>query len=486
MSRFIALILLGLSCSTIAGCYVMRPSAGGGQTSFSQPRQVDPSDVAVPEGYAVEVVATGLTFPTGVAFDEAGTPFVTESGYSYGEVWSQARLLELKPGEAPREVASGGKSGPWTGVTYRDGHFYIAEGDTLEGGRIIRVSPGGKIEKVVEGLPSLGDHHTNGPAFGPDGKLYFGQGTATNAGIVGGDNFEFGWLKRRPEFHDIPCRDIVLTGENVRTSNPLKPGEDATTGAFLPFGTASTPGQVVKGSIPCSGAVFRVDPKGGSPELVAWGFRNPFGLSFSPDGTLFVTDNMYDERGSRPIFGTGDLLWRVTEGGWHGWPDFHGDHRLDDGDRYGAPGKAAPKLLLAKHPGEPSRPAAQMGVHASADGFDFSRNPRFGHVGEAFIAEFGDQAPATGKTLAPVGFRVVRVDPRTGIINDFMTNIGKKDGPATHIGGNGLERPLAARFDPKGESLYVVDFGVMTMSGKQPRPQEKTGVLWRVYRKEGK
>ncbi|HET8646373.1 MAG TPA: hypothetical protein VFO85_12845, partial [Vicinamibacteria bacterium] len=31
-------------------------------------------------------------------------------------------------------------------------------------------------------------------------------------------------------------------------------------------------------------------------------------------------------------------------------------------------------------------------------------------------------------------------------------------------------------------SLYVVDFGVLTVGERGPQPREKTGVLWRVTR----
>src|SRR3546814_15500209 len=68
---------------------------------------------------------------------------------------------------------------------------------------------------------------------------------------------------------------------------------------------------VVGGQVPCTGAIMRVRPSGGPPELVAWGFRNPFGLAFSSDGRLYVTDNGFDERGSRPVFGTGDLMYVI-------------------------------------------------------------------------------------------------------------------------------------------------------------------------------
>ena len=58
-------------------------------------------------------------------------------------------------------------------------------------------------------------------------------------------------------------------------------------------GTSTEPNQVIVGRIPCSGAVLCVGPKGGRPELVAWGFRNPFGLAFAPDEQLYVADNRY-------------------------------------------------------------------------------------------------------------------------------------------------------------------------------------------------
>jgi hypothetical protein len=138
--------------------------------------------------------------------------------------------------------------------------------------------------------------------------------------------------------------------------------------------------------------------------------------------------------------------------------------------------------VLLKHPGAPPRPAAILGVHASADGFDFSRSPLFGHVGQAFIAEFGDQAPATGKVLSPVGAKIVRVDVASGVVEDFTVNRGSTDAPASWLGTGGLERPIAARFDRAGAALYVVDFGVFTVDGDRFEPRPNTGVLWRITR----
>lgn len=495
-SRLFHLSLLVLAASNVLACWSVRSSDGGGELDKRPPRVVNPEDVALLDGYSIEVVATGLKFPTGVAFDGDGTPHVTEAGYSYGEIFTTPRLVRVGPDGELTEVARGESegvdparapvaaktNGPWTGVVFHEGAFYVAEGGQTLGGRILRVSPDGKIQVLLSGLPSLGDHHTNGPAIGPDGKLYFGQGTATNSAVAGKDNHDFGWLKRAPEFHDRVCRDVKLTDQSFESENILTPeeGDRVRTSAFAPFGTVHPPGFVATGTVPCSGAVMRIGLDGGPPELVAWGFRNPFGLAFSPDGQLYVTDNGYDNRGSRPLFGSADVLWRVEEGGWHGWPDFAESRPV--GEFYRAPGADAPKPLFAEAPGTPPKPVAYFGVHSSSNGLDFSRSEAFGFAGHAFVAQFGDQAPVTSKVFGPVGYKIVRVDVKTGDLNDFAVNLGEDNGPASKLGTGGLERPVAVRFDPSGESLYVVDFGVLAMSEKGAAPREGTGVLWRIRR----
>jgi len=482
----VAALVVGLVFS--AGCYAIHPSKGAGQTTFKGPRKMNAADVALPNGYVIEVVASGLTFPTGITFDAAGTPVVVEAGYSYGEVFTEPRLLSIGPNGTTRLIARGNNDGPWTGVTFYNGSYYVAAGDVRGSGKILRIGENGQKSTVVDDLPSRGDHHTNGPVIGPDGWLYFAQGTATNSGVVGLDNAEFGWLSRTryPEFHDIPGRDIVLAGVNFKTLNPLTDDSEDTvvTGAYLPFGTPSRPGQVIKGRVKSGGSVLRVRPEGGEPELVAWGFRNPFGLAFSNNGKLFVTENGFDDRGSRPVWGAPDSLWEVERGAWYGWPDFVGGEPITK-DPFRPPGKPALEFLLAEHPGKPPKPKAIFAVHSSANGFDFSRSEAFGRVGDGFVALFGDQAPTVGKVMAAVGCRVVRVDRDTGAIEDFAVNRGPVAGPASRIGGGGLERPVAARFSLDGSALYIVDFGVLLQSKEGSKPQAGTGAIWRVTRKEG-
>ena len=484
MKRIFAIILSLLILFLLQACFRILPSQGGGQLSYvPEGRLVDPSDVLLPKGYQLEVVSTGLTFPTAVAFDEAGTPYVIEAGYSYGEVFLEPKLFRIEADGQRALLYSGGENGPWNGLTYHNGYFYIAEGGELKGGKILKVSREGEVQTLVEGLPSLGDHHTNGPLV-KEGYVYFGQGTATNSGVVGKDNAEFGWLYRYEDFHDIPCEDIKVNGRNYETENVLTedPKDVAVTGPYSPYNNKVAPNQLIKGAIPCNGAVMRVPIEGGELEVLAWGFRNPYGMAVAPDGNIYITQNAYDVRGSRPVWGTGDLLWKLEEGAWYGWPDFNGQLPVTALE---VPGEDDPEPVLAQYPSDPPKPVANFAVHSSSSGIDFSFNRAFGFQGQAFVAQFGDMAPTVGKVLSPVGFKVVRVDVETGIVEDFAMNKAKENGPATWLKSGGLERPVSVQFNPSGDALYIVDFGILGMEKEVgATPYIDTGVIWKVTKKK--
>ncbi len=106
--------LLAIALLFASGCYAIIPSNGGGKTSFQPPRRINAADIALPPNYRIEPVAVGLTFPSGITFDENGRPYVVETGYSYGEVWSVPRLLRIESDGRVTEVAKGEKNGPWT------------------------------------------------------------------------------------------------------------------------------------------------------------------------------------------------------------------------------------------------------------------------------------------------------------------------------------------------------------------------------------
>jgi glucose/arabinose dehydrogenase len=398
-------------------------------------------------------------------------------------VYTTPRLLRLEGGRGSTVLE--GENPPWTGVTFRQGRFYITEGGKAKGGRVVEWE-GGRLRRVLlQGLPSYGDHHTNDAVLGPDGALYVGQGTPTNSGVVGPDNAEFGWLAQHPSLHDVPCRDVTLAGVNYDSEDP-RSGAPVSTGAYVPYGTPTAPGQIVPGVFPCSGAVYRLPlaEGDGAPELYAWGFRNPYGLAFDGEGHLLVTENGADDRGSRPVWGSGDYLWRVERGAWHGWPDYAGGRPLT-GEQFGPPGGEPPRRLLRDDPGPVPQPLAYFGVHSSSNGVDVARGDAFGYTGQAFVAQFGDMAPQVGKVISPVGFKVVRVDLARGTVADFAANVGRSNGPASLLGTTGLERPVSVRFSPAGDALYIVDFGIVSMTDEGPRPQAGTGRVLRVLRTGG-
>lgn len=91
------------------------------------------------------------------------------------------------------------------------------------------------------------------------------------------------------------------------------------------------------------GCLWRFDPDGGNPELIAAGLRNPYGIDFHPDGEAFTydADNEYDMGASwyRPtrinhLASGADFGWR----GMTGWPPYDPDH----------PDNAPPALDIGK------------------------------------------------------------------------------------------------------------------------------------------
>jgi glucose/arabinose dehydrogenase len=450
--------------------------------SRAGPRGHNPKDILLPAGYTAEVVATGFNAPVHCTFDDDGFCYVSECGH---KIDSKPRILKVNVAtgeyepffELPEERWI--KTGAFTGACWHQGALYFTNTDTLS-----RLTPDGGIEDLVTDLPGKGDHMTNYPVAGPDGKLYFGQGTATNAGIVGADNFAYEWLPTFPEFHDVPGQDITLTGRNYEYQNVLgSVKETVHSGAYVPFATETQPGQVVEGSVKCSGSVLRCNPDGSDLELVAWGLRNPYGIAFHADGRLFATEHGIDERGQRYIVGDPEDFYEITQGAWYGWPDFASGIRLDD--PYWGEGGRGREPVIAEHPDPtPPRPFVTFDDHAAPNGFDFCREASFGFEGDAFVALFGDVAPITARLMTPRGFKVVRVDMRTGRVLDFAINTIA--GPASKLPHDGFERPSHCQFGPDG-ALYVVDWGEIEIAPERGgiRMQKGTGTLWRIRRTAG-
>lgn len=68
---------------------------------------------------------------------------------------------------------------------------------------------------------------------------------------------------------------------------------------------------------------------------------------------------------------------------------------------------------------------------------------------------------------------------QTGKVEDFASN--KKPGPATaHPESGGLDRPLGLVFSPDGNSLYIIDFGILFVPSTGPQAQEGSGAIWKI------
>src|SRR4051812_11919659 len=87
--------------------YTFLPSNGAGKAVFSPPRRLNPADIAVPPGYCIEPVVTGLTYPTAVVTDEQDRVYVLESGYTYGEDFTAPRLLRVEENGQLAVIATG-------------------------------------------------------------------------------------------------------------------------------------------------------------------------------------------------------------------------------------------------------------------------------------------------------------------------------------------------------------------------------------------
>ena len=432
-------------------------------------RKIDVEDFALPDGYRIEAVVANLSIPTTAIFDGADL-LIAESGFKNT---AAPRVLRVKPDGTTEIVARDGLLPPVTGLLVKDGVVYVSHR-----GKVSIVQPGGALKDILAGLPSDGDHQNNQIVLGRDGKIYMGQGTVTNSGVVGVDNHMFGWLARNPAVHEVPCKDVVLAGRNFETDDPLRKGQKAITGAYKPFGTPSTAGEVVKGDPRCGGSIVRFGPDGSGLEVVAWGMRNPFGLALDAAGALWATWHGADVRGSRSVYDDPDYMARVEPGGWYGWPEFF-DGEPVTSDRFDAAGQPRPELLWRQHP-PLARAFTTFASHSGACGLAFSPGGAFGYAGDAFVAQFGTFAPVTtGLNLAPAGFRIARVDMKTGAVHDFAKN--DLPGAAYMNLQHGFNRPTDVLFGADA-SLYVVDWGASTVDSEGLKLVPRTGVVFRIFR----
>ncbi|MBC8166395.1 MAG: PQQ-dependent sugar dehydrogenase [Bryobacteraceae bacterium] len=444
----------------------------------------------VPAGYRVEVVLTDLEYPSSIEFDDQDAMYVAEAGNIDGAWVARARVLKYtfsSSGERRAELVADNLSGPVTDLLWHQGRMYISHRGKIS------VLEKGSVRDLVTDLPSFGDHHNNQMTVGPDGKIYFGQGSATNSGVVGVDNFLLGWLSPYPDFRDTPGKDITLRGQAFESADPLtalaeNKSRTVKTSAYQSFGKTVAEGTVVKSGARATASILRMDADGKNLEVYAWGLRNPFGVMWGPDNKLYASDNGADERGVRPIANAPDNLWLIKEGAWYGWPDFVSGIAVTDA-RFKPKDGPAPEFLMKDHPAV-EKPLMTFQPHASVTKMDFSRSAKFGFEGQMFLAASGDYSPATALKQERAGYWIQRIDTVTGKGEVFFRTkrdaLGPKD--LEYVSTAGPKRPVDVRFSPSGEALYVVDIGavafIRTATGPTPRPFPTTGVVWRITREK--
>ncbi|MBW3544788.1 MAG: sugar dehydrogenase [Bacteroidetes bacterium] len=473
--------------------------------------------VELPDGYKIQKIAEGLERPTSVAWDDQGNLYVVEAGNDFlPEQDTPMRIMQIKEDGKKTEVINLSRQGikaAIVGLVWHDGWFYFTHRAEDATGAVSRANLEGNVELVFKGIiDNQAEHQINDIRVGPDGMMYVAVGMAGNAAVMDASVAPF--VMRNPQVHARPCQDIVLVGKNYKTPDfrTEDTSDTVMTGAYVPFGVETEPGQVIQGVTLCGGSILKFDPNDamGTMTTHAWGFRNLIGLAWDSQGNMYAGENGYDVRGSRPVNDNIDASLRIHEGMWYGIPDFSAGREPLTSDKFEVPDSLQAMIFINGEPiGKdlgfvidheasgltPPDPSVVLGRHeinSSPSMIDMAPSTWNHWADQAFIAEWGDLAPPTNPLRGerPAGYQVVRVDPASGSLSTFVSNMG--GGPASEQGmtGKGLERPFDVQFGPDGD-MYIVDFGVMTIDMSQAPPyvyKEGTGVIWKVTRgqKEGK
>jgi putative membrane-bound dehydrogenase-like protein len=310
-------------------------------------------ELELPDGFAAFLAVDDLSSPTSLAVDGEGRLYVSEEG---GAVWR----LRDEDGDGAFEARDRfvEVARRITGIALApDGALYVSHTGRVTAARDLDGDGEAEdLREIASGLPN-GRHQNNGLAFGPDGRLYFTNGSTCN-----------------------DCQE----------------------------------------SDPRSAAILRMNADGSGLEVFAGGLRNPYDLTFTPDGRLWSTDN-----GSDPPCNTVDEVNLIVEGGDYGWPYGPGCDSFADG----------------------TAPVAGLGFNTASTGiayYDASAFPPE-YRGNFFVTLWGD----LGFTPARAGRVLVRV-----VLDESG---GQPEGQVEDF-GRGFERPIDVAVDRDG-SLLVADYG---------------------------
>lgn len=311
---FVLAALAMLTACTPGPAGTPAPSA-----SSPTPSSAAPSSPAATAPSEPEVVAEDLDAPWSIAFHD-GIAFISER--DSGRILERAEDGTVREAGRIDEVAARGEGG-LLGIAVHEGYLYTSftaeDGNRIER-REITGAPGafalGAAETVLDGIPSAANHNGGRIAFGPDGMLYATTGDA-------GD---------RDSAQDL----------------------DALSGKILRM----TPDGEVPDDNPFDGSL-----------VYSYGHRNPQGIAWDADGTLYASEFGQD---------AWDELNVIEPGGNYGWPDVEGiagDEEHIDPVQQWSPGEASPSgiavvgdgLLIANLRGERLREVPLDDLSASAE-----------------------------------------------------------------------------------------------------------------------
>lgn len=290
--------------------------------------------------------------PSALAFDSRGRLFVATLGQKI------LILVDNNDDGVVDQVKTFASNIPIPlGLEFRgNGELYATSNVFGGAGRILRLRDtdgddrADEIIPVLDGLPSEGQHQTGRLKFGPDGLLYIGQGSSTDAG--------------EPD-----------------------------------------PGHVSER--PFNAKILRLDLSSFSVEAFASGLRNPFGLGFHPEtGALFATDAGSGELCQLPPCQTSDpvfdeLNWVVQDASY-GFPHCEG---APVAGNTACAGVRAPLVLFPPHT-TPTSIAFYTGPQAGAD-----KNQLLITIYKRLFGQGGDLKRFVLTGSPQTGFQATQVTP---------------------------------------------------------------------------
>jgi hypothetical protein len=308
------------------------------------------------------VKVKGIKGARDFSFDEKGNCFITyKDKVQYLEVSGKSYIL-FENGKL--DICS---------LEYKENILYYVSGTSLYSYDIIK----NEHKELLNNLPNLGDYKESEIMI-KDNIIYISIGSATNSGVVGDDNL---WIKGEPFFHDFTPNMLTIKA---------KTSDKKSTGAFVPYRTKNTSGQIISAHYPGNACVIAYNLKNHTNWLYAWGIRNIKGIDFNSEGRLYISVGGMEDRGLRPVKGDTDYIYELKEDTWYGWPDYSGGDPINSPKFKGAKGERIP-FLLDKHPTiNPPAPIYQHRNLGTMKGILIDRNGLWGDKDSIYFCDSKD------------------------------------------------------------------------------------------------